>query len=204
MRMLFGAAAMAAAFLAGPAIAADYPLSPMPYVPAPYSVYNWNGAYAGLNVGYQRGSVTNAPFNPTGAVGGLQGGYNWQNGPLMFGGEADIQISGAEDTFAAYKFSNPWFGTVRGRAGIAFSNVLLYVTAGLAYGDGKIELGNLSETHTSVGWTAGGGIEVGFTPHWSAKAEWLYLDFADRSFSVTGTNNGLTANLIRLGVNYHF
>ena len=64
--------------------------------------------------------------------------------------------------------------------------------------------GNLSETHASLGWTAGGGVEVGFTPHWSAKAEWLYLDLPDRNFSVTGTNNGLAANLVRLGVNYHF
>jgi outer membrane immunogenic protein len=62
----------------------------------------------------------------------------------------------------------------------------------------------LSESHTSFAWTAGIGAEVGFTPHWSAKAEWLYLDFSDRSYSVTGTNNGLAANLVRLGVNYHF
>jgi hypothetical protein len=40
--------------------------------------------------------------------------------------------------------------------------------------------------------------------HWSAKAEWLYLDLSDRAFSVSGTTNGLTANLLRLGVNYHF
>jgi len=37
-----------------------------------------------------------------------------------------------------------------------------------------------------------------------AKAEWLYLDLADRSYSVTANNNGLAANLLRLGVNYHF
>ncbi|HWS09717.1 MAG TPA: outer membrane beta-barrel protein, partial [Xanthobacteraceae bacterium] len=55
-----------------------------------------------------------------------------------------------------------------------------------------------------LGWAAGLGGEVGLAPHWSAKAEWLYLDLSDRSFSVTGTTNGLTANLLRLGVNYHF
>ena len=42
-------------------------------------------------------------------------------------------------------------------------------------------------------------------PHWSAKAEWLYLDLADRNYSVTnGASNGLSADLLRLGVNYHF
>jgi outer membrane immunogenic protein len=204
MRMLLGVAAMAAAFLAGPASAADYPLTSLPYTAAPYSVYSWNGAYVGLNLAYQRGDLTNAPLNPTGAAGGLQGGYNWQRGPFVFGSEADIQISGAEDTFAPYKFSNPWFGTVRGRAGVAFSNVLLYVTAGFAYGDGKIELGNVSETHTSIGWTAGGGIDVGFAPHWSARAEYLFIDLNARNFALTGTNSVIESNLLRLGVNYRF
>jgi len=45
---------------------------------------------------------------------------------------------------------------------------------------------------------------VSFTQHWSAKTEWLYLNFDDRQFSVTAANNGLAANLMRLGLNYHF
>ena len=63
----------------------------------------------------------------------------------MLGAEADIQGSGANDTFAAYKFSNPWFGTVRGRAGYAMNNVLVYATGGLAYGGGRVDLGAFSE-----------------------------------------------------------
>ena len=61
--------------------------------------------------------------------------YNWQSGQFVYGVEADLQASGADDTFAAYKFSNPWFGTVRGRVGYAFNNILLYGTLGLAFGD---------------------------------------------------------------------
>ena len=118
--------------------------------------------------------------------------------------KANFQLSGADATVAPWQFSNPWFGTVRGRAGVAFSNVLVYGTAGLAYGDLRLDTAGLTESHASIGWSAGAGIEVGFTPRWSAKAEWLYLDLMDRGFSGTGTNNGLAANLIRFGVNYHF
>ena len=32
----------------------------------------------------------------------------------------------------------------------------------------------------------------------------LYLDLGDRNFSVTGTSNGFSTNLLRLGVNYRF
>ena len=135
----------------------------------------------------------------------FEAGFNWQRGNFVYGGEADINLSGADDTFAPWQFSNPWFGTLRGRAGVAINNVLIFGTAGLAYGGLTADTaGNLSESHAGFGWVAGGGVEVGFTPHWSAKAEWLYLDFADHNFSVTGTNNGLAANLLRLGVNYHF
>ena len=58
---------------------------------------------------------------------------------MVFGLEGDIQITGADDTFAPYKFSNPWFGTVRGRVGYAFNNVLFYGTGGLAFGELKGE-----------------------------------------------------------------
>jgi len=204
MRAVLGAALAVA--MTGAAFAADLPASNYYYTaPAPLAAYSWAGPYLGASLGYEWGEVSNNPTHPTGAAGGVEGGFNWQRGNFVYGGEADFNLSGAEDTFAPWQFSNPWFGTVRGRAGVAIGNVLVFGTAGIAYGSLEAQTaGNLSETHTSFGWTAGGGIEVGFAPHWSAKAEWLYLDFADRNYTVTGTSNGLTANLLRLGVNYHF
>ena len=199
------AVAMTAA-TTGAARAADFPASPYYTAPAPLTAaYSWIGPYVGATLGYEWGTIDNNPTRPNGVAGGLEAGFNWQHGNFVYGAETDIQLSAADDTFAPWQFSNPWFGTVRGRAGVAIGNVLVFGTAGLAYGSLTANTaGNLSESHTSLGWVAGGGAEVGFTPHWSAKAEWLYLDLADRSFSVTGTNNGLTANLVRLGVNYRF
>ena len=94
--------------------------------------------------------------------------------------------------------------TLRGRAGFAINNVLLFATAGLAYGDLKAELGNLEESKTLVGWTGGVGMEVGFTPSWSAKVEYLYMDLGSRTYTITGVDNGLHASFLRLGLNYHF
>jgi outer membrane immunogenic protein len=34
------------------------------------------------------------------------------------------------------------------------------------------------------GWTVGSGIEVAFAPGWSAKLEYLYLDFGRRSTAI--------------------
>jgi len=206
MKTILGAAVVVATLSAATAaLAADLPAGPYYTAPAPLSASSWAGPYLGASLGYEWGTVDNNPTRPSGIEGGIQAGYNWQIGQFVAGIETDISVSGASDTFAPWQFSNPWFGTTRGRVGAAFGNVLVYGTAGVAYGSLTATTpGNLSETHTSLGWTAGIGAEVGFMPHWSAKAEWLYLDLADRLFSVTGSNNRLTANLIRLGVNYHF
>lgn len=206
MKKAILALTLAATATSGAAMAADIARGPSPYYSAPAqgAYYNWGGAYAGVNVGYQWGSVSNTSTNPSGLEGGLTGGYNWQNGQFVYGVETDLQISGADDTFAPYKFSNPWFGTLRGRGGIAMNNVLFYGTVGLAYGGLKGENAGLSESKTEIGWTAGLGAEVGFTPNWSAKLEYLYADLSNRTYSVTGTENGLSSSFVRIGVNYHF
>jgi len=207
MKKTILALVMATAPLAsGAAIAADISRGPTPYYySSPASAgYNWMGPYAGVNVGYAWGKITNSAVEPNGIVGGLQVGYNWQSGGFVFGGETDIQASGADDTFAPYKFSNPWFGTLRGRAGWALNNILVYGTFGLAYGELKGLNLALDESKTHVGWTGGLGMEVGFTPNWSAKIEYLYMDLSNRAYSITGVTNGLETNILRFGINYHF
>ena len=196
-------AAMAAA--SGAANAADLPRSAAPYnSPGPAPGFNWTGPYAGINVGYDWGSVTNNTTKPSGLEGGLQAGYNWQSGQFVFGGETDLQITGADDTFAPYKFSNPWFGTLRSRGGVALNNILFYATLGLAYGGVKGEISGLTESKTHIGWAGGVGMEVGLTPNWSAKVEYLYMDLSNRAYSITGAKNGLESNMLRFGINYHF
>ena len=124
----------------------------------------------------------------------------------MFGAETDIQLSSAEDRFAPWKFSNPWFGTLRGRGGYALNNILFYGTVGLAYGTlrGQNSFTGLSQSRTDIGWTVGAGMEVALNSNWSARAEYLYVDLNDRSHSVTGTDNGLESSLLRFGINYRF
>jgi outer membrane immunogenic protein len=84
------------------------------------------------------------------------------------------------------------------------NNILFYGTGGFAYGSVKGENAGLSESRTHIGWTAGLGMEVGLTPNWSAKVEYLYMDLADRNYTVTGTSNGFESSLLRFGVNYRF
>ena len=167
---------------------------------------SWARPYLGGNLGYNWGSVDNNPTKPSGFTGGFQAGYNLKTntGPWVFGLEGDLQATRADDTFAPWKFSNPWFGTVRGRAGYALGNILFYGTAGLAFGELRGETFGLSESHTTAGWTAGVGAEFLFAPNWSAKIEYLYVDLANSHFATTGVANGYRFGTVRAGVNYHF
>jgi outer membrane immunogenic protein len=132
-----------------------------------------------------------------------------------------------------------YLGTVRGRIGfLPQPSVLLYATGGLAYGGVQSSttisggetpntgitnfagFGNLSSTR--VGYTVGAGAEWKFAPQWSVKAEYLYYDLGNTSYSngamsglltpttiVTFTNLSSSSirfngNIARVGVNYQF
>lgn len=199
-KAMFACAFATFALISRAAFAADHAPHPRS------SSYSWQGPYAGINTGYQWGKLNNSSADPSGIVGGVQAGYNVQFGQFVFGGETDLQLSNANDRFAPWKFSNPWFGTLRARAGFAVNSVMFYGTAGLAYGSLKLQntLTNVSEWHTTTGWAGGVGAEIVLTGNWRAKAEYLYVDLGGTSFSSDGLHHGTQSNILRIGVNYRF
>ena len=195
-----------AAVLAAPAQAADWSYGARgPYtVNQPLNAYSWAGPYLGGNIGYNWDSVSNNPTPPSGFAGGVQVGYNVQSGPLVIGLEGDLQLNGADNRFAGWKFENPWFGTMRGRIGYAMDNVLIYGTGGLAFGTLRGETATQRESHTRAGWTVRVGAEFGLTQNISAKIEYLYMDLSSSRFGITGMPNAYSSSLVRVGVNYRF
>jgi outer membrane immunogenic protein len=120
-----------------------------------------------------------------------------------------------------------WLGTIRGRVGYTpIAPLLIYGTGGLAVGEHKLGIGVFDPganppaslfneaSKTSAGWTIGAGFEWMFASHWSAKAEYLYVDLGNISSTVNyayGTNTSSltgtlheTDNIVRGGINYHF
>ena len=86
---------------------------------------------------------------------------------------------------------------------LRFDNFLFYGTGGLAYGGTETSAGLIGFSETEFGWTAGGGIEVGLTQNWTAKAEYLYMDLGDPSSAALGFGGTYDDNhIFRVGVNY--
>jgi len=228
---------IAATALIGSAVsaqAADLPTK-APYYKAPViQVYNWTGFYAGVNagVGFNRSYTTLAApasgdafrLGGLGGLGGGQIGYNWQFGNflgfgnLVLGVEADIQGSGLNDdrtAFATGGFNQKldWFGTARGRVGLATGSVLTYFTGGFAYGNVKTTFSDsvtpansLALSSTRTGWTIGSGIEAALGGNWTGKVEYLYLDLGNQNGitpvdgSILGSD--VRASVFRVGLNY--
>ena len=135
-----------------------------------------------------------------GWLAGGQIGFNYQVSSLVFGLEADaswtnLKGRGSFNTIPGdvnWTIENrlDWFGTVRGRAGVAVSNVLLYGTAGVAFGQTRADevvtnvgpcclVTAVASAHDNrIGWTAGAGAEWMYSRNWSLKAEYLYVDYA--------------------------
>ena len=63
-----------------------------------------------------------------------------------------------------------------------------------------------------AGWTAGVGAEWMFAKQWSAKVEYLYMDYGNindgfagvGTLAVLGISSHVTDNVLRAGVNLHF
>src|SRR5262245_39333744 len=100
MKNLLLGSSVVAALMAGPAIAADMPVkAPRTPLAAPY---NWTGFYVGGHFGYgwahndffdTVGQITTASFTAEGILGGVQVGFNRQNGPWVLGVELEGTLS---------------------------------------------------------------------------------------------------------------
>jgi outer membrane immunogenic protein len=172
----------------------------------------WNGFYIGGNVGHGWGESRSAILgraDTDGFAGGGQIGYNWQFSPnWVFGIEADIQGADIKGGNALHVSSTDMYGTVRGRLGYAFNNVLVYGTGGFAWARNEIfdpaSVQALSRTHT--GYTFGGGLEYAFAPQWSAKVEYLYVDLGRETydFAAGAISQRSDFSTVKFGVNYRF
>ncbi len=195
--------------------------------------YGWGAASSVHEQEYLGGVLTaeaSTDFTPSGGFGGAQIGYNWQRDRFVYGLEADIQgadIDGdatatLDPTHWAHGSTNlDWFGTIRGRLGVTIvDRGLLYATGGFAFGGIHDKLtkadpaiASVSDSKTATGYVLGGGFEYAFSPKWSAKVEYQFIDLGKDTLAVDVAVNPVywgvlnadhQYNTVRVGVNYHF
>jgi outer membrane immunogenic protein len=198
----------------------------------------WQGFYVGAHGAYLSAKTDyENPSTPSqslqGAMLGIQAGYNWQVGRVVYGIEADAAFGRVNDFIRDGNFLTEdgelrTFGTIRGRLGYSFGNFLPYITAGFMWA--HLEQGitcpaaaafgscaftgafDARSTETFTGWTAGAGAEYAIGRNWSIKGEMLFGKFDDKNYTGTVPVVGTVTTPVELdlsytakiGVNYRF
>jgi opacity protein-like surface antigen len=195
------------------------------------STYDWSGSYIGVSGGMAdhqaRYEDVNSDWfgathdhNSRGYLLGLQGGHNWQNGPMVFGVEGDFSFLAADNKQiysgdVIQKDKANWLGTLRGRAGLGLDRTLLYVTGGLAVADfdrSWTEFNDVPDSWPSMGGTklgvvAGLGMERAITGNLTLKSETMIAKFGGNSSANPTGYNMITDDTVfisRIGLNYRF
>jgi outer membrane immunogenic protein len=188
-------ALLAATFLsalASQAFAADRVVPVTRVVPAP-TVFDWTGAYFGIQAGGGWGrtawedSGASDTFTTSGSFLGGNLHYLWQTGGLVFGldGEANYSWVEGADPQSGDATDIKWFGTVGGKLGFGADRLLLYVTGG--WGFASIEgsySGSATRTHN--GWTAGGGVDYALTNRLILGVQYRHYDLGSQVYDGVG------------------
>ncbi len=191
---------------------------------------SWSGAGASGSFGIAQPLDS---FQESGSfLTGVQGGYNYRlPNHLIVGAEIDATAPSFPDpngltTGGVSNFLSPAIGaasysenvlaagTARARIGYAPDNWFYYATAGLAWTrDQQILTQTASGVTDTVdiwrfGWAAGAGVETRIAANWTAKLEYLYTGYPDKSSYFPTNGQSLRSNWdeqeLRAGVNYHF
>jgi outer membrane immunogenic protein len=233
MKKLFAGISALTIMAAFSANAADLGL---PITAQPQPAYSWTGCYLGVHGGggAMQASFTGDEWGGGGLAGG-QIGCNYQIDHIVIGVEAEGWWSGLKtstdvapnvpnNVFTDETVKNRWDFDVALRAGFAWDRALLYGKAGMALGRfnwSSVELtGNTVFTETAsarlYGLLLGVGGEYAFSPNWSAKLEYDFIDYFAKSVPFTAVDNNPPANftayasqsatkqIVKVGLNYRF
>lgn len=217
--------------LATPALAGGYTepvYEPAPVVaPAPVvSSSDWSGFYSGVFLGYADDDVNidvdGGPSpddqpNPSGGLGGIAAGYNFQSGNWVYGVEADIAATDLTDTGSydaapdELEVDVNSMATLRGRVGYDMGRWMPYATVGFAAADAdySVDTGTdtLDDSNTMTGYSAGFGAEYAINDRWSAKGEYLYTNLEGRfqgDGAIESADVDHEIHAVRAGLNYRF
>lgn len=192
----------------------------------------WTSFYAGINLGYGFGGSDNvhtdgqaAPnianiaggarpgfvkMDRNGFTGGVQVGYDYQEGNFLVGVVTDIDYTRFRDDVNVgtaqlnthlplnnrFQAKLDELGTLRGKIGWANDQLAVYGTGGLAYGKTKQSVDMFgpapaqltqfsgSESRTKTGYVVGAGIEYALTTNLSLSGEYLYYNLGRNTLNV--------------------
>lgn len=182
------------------------------------SAQDWTGFYGGITLGAGGGSYGNSPPGGAfpgdrdgswnGATYGIVGGYNHQNGNMVYGGEltySGTSIDGSENcTNAAFQCIGEIssLASLRGRVGyLVQPDTMVYGTLGVV--SARLEFATDNGTRVGSKQTVGGylvglGAEKAFTPKINGRVSVNYYKFDADNYQTDVLYTGIDGDLTEL------
>lgn len=193
---------------------------PVPVVSAP--VADWQGAYAGITLGYAFGGDDDIGVRPpggnigsaeiTGANAALRLGYRWQRNRWVVGPEISYGVGEIDDSFdfAGGEFeseANDLLG-IRLKTGyLVRPDTLVYGIAGWQEGDFAYSVNGNDVDYDADGYVLGLGVERRLTDRMSLTGEYEYSDFGSTDVEIVpGATSVATPSFhnVKVGLNFRF
>jgi opacity protein-like surface antigen len=220
----------------------------VPLEPVRAKAKDWSGAYVGVHGAFvgsgfsTKSNSTNPALNFNnnvingvnnnnknkntstfnGGGGGLQAGYNFQTGNIVYGVEAEATLTGGSKkksrpglggvTTSGLKAEQNGRGALKGKLGYSFGSTLVYATAGVAVAPTTFTspangafLASKKKVN-GVGPIAGVGVEHMLTENLSLKGEVELASFGKtKAKFAAGTSNINSGDVAaKVGLNYRF
>ncbi|HHI82008.1 MAG TPA: porin family protein, partial [Rhizobiales bacterium] len=182
---------------------------------------DWSGIYVGavagvgsIHSGYVPNGGGDPQLNGSGFVGGGMIGYNYQMGSFVVGAETDIMGTGIDPAHTDQGGNKDkvdqdidYLTTLRARIGwVPNERTLLYGTVGVGWLRSTIKISNnppppgvplppgLTQSKTHFGYILGAGMEHAITNNITARIEYLYGNFNQKTYTYS------TGDTVRTGI----
>ncbi len=200
----------------------------------PITSEQWEGFYLGTHVGAVESSTGIRDLDDTifdiaggtvftndlNATGGVHAGYNFQSGNRVFGIEADYSWTDAgrsrvfDGNSHTLSSDIDGFGSIRGRAGLAVDNALIYFTGGVGLIDlnlfgSDISPGQSVSFDDQITAVVGAGAEAKLGGNLSARLEYLHyfggneIDLCQVCDPGDPADGSADLQVVRVGITYH-
>ncbi len=174
--------------------------------------FDWSGLYVGAYVAYGLANTRSSDginSEPQDPYLGVLGGYTLALDKIVIGIEGDMSFSdldgdtGSGAGFVSQDIDN--IATVRGRIGMPFDELLVYLSAGWSLADSERNTHIASDSKVLNGPAVGVGFQYALSQHLAGRIEYEHIDYGKVKYDIPGLPKvDSNVDAVKLGLDYLF
>jgi outer membrane immunogenic protein len=173
---------------------------------------DWTGFYIGAYGAYGFGDTRSSDNNdskPKDPYPGIHAGYALELDEVVIGIEGDLSLAdldgdtGSGAGFVSQDIDN--IAAIRGRIGLPFDNMLVFMSAGWSWADSERNTLVSSDSELLNGPTLGGGFQYGLNHQLIGRVEYVHIDYGKVTYDIPGSPKvDSNVDVVKVGLDYIF